>query len=141
MRHDSGKSQPQKVVALIRVSTKQQDMEMQQYAINEYCERFNLEYEKSDVFNFPGVSGVVVHKTQGFQDMLKRLVHPEISGLVCYRPDRIMRPEEVDAYGALKPFRTHKKLIYCDWDEPIDLNNREHPQIGGIRQASSSRHG
>lgn len=110
------------VSALIRVSTKQQDMEMQEYAIAEAEERFNVKV--AERFCFPGKSGVIVHKTDGFKECVKRAVQPDRAGLIVYRPDRIMRPEEVDAYGALRDFRIHKKLIFAtNWDDPIALWN------------------
>src|ERR1017187_5684223 len=123
---DVGK--PKIVVSLLRASTDQQDLDTQRTNIEFYClpEQFNLKVV--DSFIFPGITGTVVHKTPEFQRMLKRLSDPALSGGGMRQVDRMMRVDELDAFGSLKMFRTHRKLIYCDVSHPLDVTNPEDRQ-------------
>ena len=115
--------QPKKVLALLRGSTKQQDMETQQSNIDFYCLKQNFNLTVVETFVFPGITGSVVHKTPEFQRFLNRLASPEITGVVFSQLDRMMRVKELDAFGQFKIFRTGHKLIYCDLEQPLDLSN------------------
>jgi DNA invertase Pin-like site-specific DNA recombinase len=117
-----------KVLSLLRISTDDQDLEGQREDIQDHIRRFaengiNLEIVKA--YEFEGVSGAVVHKTHDYKTMLAHLEQPTIIGLLFQRLDRLMRPEDLDAYGSLKVFRTHKKLMFCDSDRPLDITNPE----------------
>src|SRR6516162_1556705 len=120
-----GSTQKKKVLALLRASTKQQDMETQQSNVEFYCLPDNFNLEVVDTFTFPGITGTQVQKTTEFQRMQKRLESPEISGVVMSEISRMMRVDELDAFYALKVFRTHKKLIYCDVNHPLDVRNED----------------
>ena len=82
-----------------------------------------LEIEKE--YALDGITGVVVQNTPEFKAMLDHLKQPHISGIVLSQLDRFMRPEHVDAYGALRVFRVGKKLMYCDANNPLDITNPE----------------
>jgi N-acetyl-gamma-glutamylphosphate reductase len=70
-----------KVFAMIRVSTKQQDMEQQQANIDFYCLPENFNLEVVETFLFPGTGGDVVTKTAEFKRMLQALVNgPDVVG-------------------------------------------------------------
>lgn len=112
-----------KVLALLRKSTDQQDMNTQAVGIEENCERFGLEV--AETFSFRGISGAVVQRTPEFRRMLTALAKPAIKGVVFSQLDRIMRPEDIDAYGALKIFRTGKKLMYCDHKKALDVTDSD----------------
>jgi len=121
--------QPKKVLALLRGSTKQQDMETQQSNVDFYCLKQNFNLTVVETFVFPGITGSVVHKTPEFQRFLKRLESPEITGVVFSQLDRMMRVKELDAFGQFKIFRTGHKLIYCDLEKPLDLSNHDDVEL------------
>ena len=115
-----------KVFAMIRVSTKQQDMEQQQANIDFYCLPENFNLEVVETFLFPGTGGDVVTKTAEFKRMLQALVNgPDVVGVVFSQLDRMMRPDDIDDYGKLKIFRTGNKLMFCDADHGLSVTNPE----------------
>ena len=77
---------PRKVLALLRVSTKEQDMVRQRTDIQWHIDRFRedgilLEIEKE--YALDGITGVVVQNTPEFKAMLDHLKQPHISGSSC----------------------------------------------------------
>lgn len=120
---------PKKVLALLRGSTKQQDMETQQSNIDFYCLKQNFNLTVVETFVFPGITGSVVHKTPQFQRFLKRLEDPAITGVVFSQLDRMMRVKELDAFGKFKIFRTGHKLMYCDLEKPLDVSKHEDVEL------------
>jgi hypothetical protein len=118
-----------KVLALLRGSTKQQDMETQRSNIDFYCLPQNFNLSVVETFVFPGITGSVVHKTPEFQRFLKRLESPEITGVVFSQLDRMMRVKELDAFGKFKIFRTGHKLMYCDLEKPLDVSKHEDVEL------------
>jgi hypothetical protein len=96
-------------------------LEQQQINIEFYCQPENFNLEIVDTFNFHGITGTVVQKTPEFQRMLKRLASPDIAGVVVSDITRMMRVDELDAFSALKMFRTGKKLIWCEMSRPLDI--------------------
>jgi DNA invertase Pin-like site-specific DNA recombinase len=108
-----------KVLALLRVSTKDQDLQRQQTDIEFHCERFNLEVVNS--YGFDGITGVAVQNTPRFKKMLEELRQPDIAGVVLSTLDRFFRPEHLDAYSTFKIFRIEKKLLFCDVSRQLDV--------------------
>lgn len=121
--------QPKKVLALLRGSTKQQDMETQQSNIDFYCLKQNFNLTVVETFVFPGITGSVVHKTPEFQRFLKRMEDSAITGVVFSQLDRMMRVKELDAFGKFKIFRTGHKLMYCDLEKPLDVAKHEDVEL------------
>lgn len=112
-----------KVVALLRVSTKEQDIARQQADIEWNCTRFGLEVVET--FALEGISGAVVQNRPEFRRMLSMLSRPTITGVVLSSLDRFLRPEDIDAYATFKIFRVAKKLLYCDAKRPLDVRDSE----------------
>lgn len=111
------------VLALLRVSTKEQDMERQKSDIEFHCQRFHLRVVNT--YSFEGVTGVIVQNRPEFRAMLAELHQPDIAGVVLSTLDRFFRPENLDAYGTFKIFRVEKKLLFCDVSRPLDVSNPE----------------
>jgi DNA invertase Pin-like site-specific DNA recombinase len=120
---DTTATPKRKVIALVRASTKEQDMERQHIDIQFHCERFGLEVVNT--YPFDGITGVVVQNKPQFKAMLAEMSAPGISGVVLSTLDRFFRPENLDAYGTFKIFRTAKKLLFCDATRPLDVTNPE----------------
>ena len=121
-----------KVLALMRVSTKEQDTERQRADIAFHVSRFaddGIEIEIVETFMLEGISGAIAQSTPEFKRMLSRLKDPTISGILISQLDRFLRPENPDAYVALKIFRTGKKLMFCDAERPLDIMNSEDRMI------------
>jgi DNA invertase Pin-like site-specific DNA recombinase len=117
-----------KVLALMRASTKEQDLERQKSDIDFHVARFaedGIEVEIVETFELHGISGAIAQATPEFKRMLTRLQDPTISGILISQLDRFLRPENADAYAALKIFRTGKKLMFCDAKRPLDITDSE----------------
>jgi hypothetical protein len=117
-------SSKRNVFMLLRGSTDKQDMETQRTNIEYYCEKFNLKITGEYIYR--GVTGTIVHKTPEFQQMLRDLVKDRtVTGIVVSEISRLMRVDEADAFGELKVFRVHKKLIYTNRNRPLEIWERE----------------
>lgn len=117
-----------RLIKIIRVSTKEQDIDRQHSDIEYHIERFaelGFTIEIVETYALDGITGIVVQNRPEFKRMLETLKRPDIDGIILSMLDRFMRPEHVDAYGALKIFRVGKKLMFCDAARPLLITNPE----------------
>jgi hypothetical protein len=121
--------QPIKVLAVYRKSTDKQDLATQHSNVEKFCQPgyykdapAGLVVADSDVFEFEGITGTQVHKHPDFKRMLRRLeTSPDIAGIVISDSSRLMRVEEINAFGKLEVFVEHHKLIFHDAKSAVEL--------------------
>ncbi|MFY9585660.1 MAG: recombinase family protein, partial [Candidatus Acidiferrales bacterium] len=128
----------QKVIELVRVSTKGQAAEdragipAQKAANRRTAAQFGLEIIRT--IELADVSGAAVLRAPEIQELLRLIESPEVHGVVAKEFSRLMRPENFADYALLQAFVETNTVLYLP-DGPIDFRSKSGWLLGTIRAA------
>jgi DNA invertase Pin-like site-specific DNA recombinase len=108
-----------RVIALIRVSTNQQDVQRQRTDLKKLAQQYGLEIIKT--LELYGVSGTATLKNEQVQQVLREIEQPGIDGLACSAIDRLARPAEGKDYAILDGFKRNKKTLWTKDEKELQL--------------------
>jgi len=115
-----------RVLGLVRVSTKKQDVAMQESVLAEICEEHVLLIENGDILRLHGVSGTATLTNTQMLELIEAMKRPEIEGLAVYSLDRILRPgKDFGLMQILDLFKSTLKPIFSLTDGLVDLSTDE----------------
>jgi DNA invertase Pin-like site-specific DNA recombinase len=133
-----------RVIALLRISTSQQDVARQRSDLKKLAQTYGLEIIKTlELF---GVSGTAVLRNEQVIEVLREIEQPGIDGLVASAIDRIARPAEGKDYAILDGFKRNKKTLWTKdegelklwipaaWAEAMNCLTRAYLELTKIRQ-------
>ena len=105
------------------------------------CDEFNLNL--TQIFEIPGISGAIVHRSKEFQKMITAVQREDISGLVIPVLDRFTRTEKMSVLGdIIRPLEAimgdqSTKRLWCDEGELDVMNPRDQNTIWVAVQAAA----
>lgn len=126
----------QKVVALIRVSTKEQAQDdragiaRQREVINKTISIRDLDCLR--IYEVNDVSGTNVRNCPEIQEILRLVETGAVSGVVVADLDRLLRPDNFSDFALLQVFQDSGASLYCG-DTDIRLASKDGFLLGGIR--------
>lgn len=118
---NSSTEQP-RAIALLRVSTDQQDVARQRTAIERGILYHNLDITRW--VTVEDVSGKHVNDDEQFQAIFRDLKTGATGGVIVAEQSRLVRPGDWTGFGILDHFRKNKRLIYTP-STAINPNTRE----------------
>lgn len=128
----------EKVVALIRVSTKEQAQDdragiaRQRDVILRTIQAKNLNCIR--MFEVNDVSGTNVKHCPEVQEILRLVGSGLVSGVVVADLDRLLRPDNFSGFSLLQVFQDTGAVLYCG-DSELRLASKDGFLVGGIRAA------
>ena len=129
MIYEAGAAQ-KRVIAVLRVSTDQQDVERQRRDVAAAARVHNLEIIR--MLELQDVSGTKVLTNTEVRRVLADLARPDIAGVVVSAIDRLVRPGQLGDLQIFDFFQGAKKRIWTPGQE-IDLNTQAGFMITGMQ--------
>jgi site-specific DNA recombinase len=114
-----GTNAPKQVIAILRVSTDQQDTERQKADIKRIEQAHGLTIDR--VVPLDGVSGRKVREHRDVQRVLADLNRRDICGVAVSALDRLFRLDKFADFGILDAFKDTGKMIYSAKEGALDL--------------------
>jgi site-specific DNA recombinase len=118
-----------RAIAVIRVSTDQQDCERQRRDVAAAARAHGLEIARS--LELPGLSGTKMLSNAEVKRVLADLTRPDVGGVVVSAVDRLVRPGQLGDLAIFDAFQRTKKLIWTPGQE-IDLSTNTGFLTSGI---------
>jgi DNA invertase Pin-like site-specific DNA recombinase len=118
-----------RAIAILRVSTDQQDVERQRLDVAATARAHNLEITRT--LELPDLSGTKMLTNTEVRQVLADLSRPDIDGVCVSAIDRLIRPGELGDLAIFDAFQRAKKKIWTPAQE-IDINTNTGFLTSGI---------
>lgn len=117
-------------IAILRVSTDQQDTARQKRDVAQAADAHNLEIVRT--LELPGLSGTKMLTNAEVRKVLADLARPDIAGVVVSAIDRLVRPGELGDLAIFDAFQRTRKLIFTP-AQVIDVGSQAGFLTSGVQ--------